>query len=243
MFGVAGEVVAGTGNFVKDLAIGTTFGFLEVVSPIDPQFGHENGVQLTGRIIGRTIGLGVSIAEIGVGGGLFSSSFVALAIPGIGQLTLPISAPAAIGGATLIGHGLNSIRNAITRPWPNGKISDTNFMSRNSSNGVTNGAPESGNNLFRVVDDVELADIKKTGVFRSPAGTLEEGKQFVDNLGDVQALQKKFSKLFGGNQTIVGGQAPQSVIDNATKLPFADIPKGTAITVPLKDLPKVTPKL
>lgn len=95
-----------------------------------------------------------------------------------------------------------------------------------------------GNNLFRVVDDVELADIKKTGAFRSPAGTLEEGKQFVDNIGDAKALQSKFSKFFGGNQTIVGAKAPQSVLNSSTKQPFADIPKGQAITVPVKSLPK-----
>ena len=100
-----------------------------------------------------------------------------------------------------------------------------------------------GNNLFRVVDDVELSDIQKTGAFRSPAGTLEEGKQFVDNIGDAKALQSKFSKFFGGNQTIVGARAPQSVLNNSTKQPFADIPKGQAITVPVKDLPKVTPNL
>jgi len=63
----------------------------------------------------------------------------------------------------------------------------------------------------------------------------------VDNLDDAQALQKRFSEFFGGNQTIVKGQAPQSVLDNASRVPFSDIPNGTAITVPLDDLPKVIP--
>ncbi len=99
-----------------------------------------------------------------------------------------------------------------------------------------------GDDLFRVVDDVELSDIQKTGAFRTTPGAFE-GKQFVDNLDDAKALQKKFTDFFGGNQTIVRGQAPQSVIDNASKIPFADIPKGTAITIPVKDVPKIKPKL
>ena len=41
---------------------------------------------------------------------------------------------------------------------------------------------------------------------------------------------------------IVKGQAPKSVLDNASKVPFADIPNGTAITV-TKGLSKVKPKL
>lgn len=96
--------------------------------------------------------------------------------------------------------------------------------------------------MFRVVDDIELADIKKTGAFR-PGPNSIEGKQFVDNLGDAQKLQKRFSEFFGGNQTIVRGQVPRSVIDRASKLPFADIPRGTAITIPIKDLPAIKPKL
>ncbi|MGS2724925.1 RHS repeat-associated core domain-containing protein [Porticoccus sp. GXU_MW_L64] len=103
-------------------------------------------------------------------------------------------------------------------------------------------ARNEGEDLFRVVDDVELADIKKTGGFRTAPGSFE-GKQFVDNIDDAKALQKKFSEFFGGNQTIVRGQAPKSVLDNASKTPFSDIPNGTAITVPIKDLPKVKPKL
>ena len=99
-----------------------------------------------------------------------------------------------------------------------------------------------GDDLFRVVDDVELADIQKTGGFRTAPGSFE-GKQFVDNLDDAKALQKKFSDFFGGNQTIVRGQAPKSVLDNASRTPFSDIPNGTAITVPIKDLPKVKPNL
>ncbi|MGL4401245.1 MAG: hypothetical protein ACRCXD_15350, partial [Luteolibacter sp.] len=69
-----------------------------------------------------------------------------------------------------------------------------------------------------------------------------EGKQFVDNLGDAQALQKRFSDFFGGNQTIVRGQVPQSVLDNASIVPFSDIPNGTAITISPADLLKVIPK-
>jgi hypothetical protein len=98
-----------------------------------------------------------------------------------------------------------------------------------------------GGNLFRVVDDFELADIRQAGQFRTAPGSFE-GKQFVDNLGDAQALQKRFSDFFGGNQTIVRGQAPQSVLDNASRIPFSDIPNGTAITIPPSDLLKVIPK-
>ena len=101
-------------------------------------------------------------------------------------------------------------------------------------------AANKGGNLFRVVDDVELADIRQAGQFRTAPGSFE-GKQFVDNLGDAQALQKRFSDFFGGNQTIVRGQAPQSVLDNASRIPFSDIPNGTAITIPPADLLKVIP--
>jgi len=103
---------------------------------------------------------------------------------------------------------------------------------------VTKGA---GGDLFRVVDDIELADIKKTGAFRTTPGQFE-GKQFVDNRGDAQKLQKRFSDFFGGNQTIVKGRAPQSVLDNASRTPFSDIPNGTAITVPKSGLPAIKPK-
>ncbi len=92
-----------------------------------------------------------------------------------------------------------------------------------------------------MVDDIELANIKKTGAFRTTPGQFE-GKQFVDNLGDAQKLQKKFSDFFGGNQTIVKGRAPQSVLDNASRTPFSDIPNGTAITVPKSGLPAIKPK-
>ena len=102
-------------------------------------------------------------------------------------------------------------------------------------------AANKGGNLFRVVDDFELADIRQAGQFRTAPGSFE-GKQFVDNLGDAQALQKRFSDFFGGNQTIVRGQAPQSVLDNASRIPFSDIPNGTAITIPTADLLKVIPK-
>ncbi|BBM03558.1 RHS repeat-associated core domain-containing protein [Microbulbifer sp. GL-2] len=95
--------------------------------------------------------------------------------------------------------------------------------------------------LYRVVDDVELADIRNTNAFRSAPGQFE-GKQFVDNLEDAQNLQKVFSSFFGGNQTIIRAQVPQSVVDSASKVPFADIPKGTAITIPTNDLPKLNPQ-
>ena len=99
-----------------------------------------------------------------------------------------------------------------------------------------------GDDLFRVVDDIELADITKTGAFRTAPGCFE-GKQFVDNFGDAQKLQKRFTDFFGGNQTIVTGSAPRSVLDNASRVPFADIPRGTAITVSPKDLPLIKPNL
>jgi hypothetical protein len=67
----------------------------------------------------------------------------------------------------------------------------------------------------------------------------QEGKQFVDNLADAQKLQKRFADFFGGNQTIVRGNAPKSVVDRASRIPFADIPNGVAITVPIEDLPKI----
>ncbi len=102
------------------------------------------------------------------------------------------------------------------------------------------GSKKGGDNLFRVVDDIELADIKKTGVFRAVPGQAE-GKQFVDNLGDAQRLQKRFLDFFGGNQSIVRGQAQQSVLDRASRTPFGDIPKGNAVTIPIKDLSKVKP--
>ena len=101
---------------------------------------------------------------------------------------------------------------------------------------------DNAGDLFRVVDDVELADIEKSGAFRTTPGQFE-GKQFVDNLDDAKALQKKFSEFFGGNQTIVRGQAPKDVIDNASRIPFADIPNGTAITIPKADLPAIKPRL
>ena len=87
------------------------------------------------------------------------------------------------------------------------------------------------------MDDVDLADIRKAGAFRTAPGQFE-GKQFVDNL-DAQKLQKVFSDFFVGNQTIVKGQAPQSVLNNASRTPFSDIPNGTAITVPKSDLPLI----
>lgn len=101
---------------------------------------------------------------------------------------------------------------------------------------------KSGKDIFRVVDDVELADIKKISGFRTTPGAFE-GKQFVDNLDDAKVLQQKFSKFFGCNQTIVPAQVPQSVLDKASKIPFADIPKGKAITIPKSDLSSVIPKL
>lgn len=97
-----------------------------------------------------------------------------------------------------------------------------------------------GRTLFRVVDDVELSDIEKTGIFRTAPGSFE-GKQFVDNIDDAVALQKRFSEFFGGNQTIIRGQAPQSLLDSAGSIPFSDIPNGRAITIPSSDLPMITP--
>ncbi|MGV8992232.1 MAG: hypothetical protein ACOH1Q_12605 [Thiobacillus sp.] len=104
--------------------------------------------------------------------------------------------------------------------------------------GVAKGAEAT---LFRVVDNVELTSIKKTGAFSTAPGQFE-GKQFVDNLGDAQKLQKVFADFFGGNQTIVKGQAPQSVLNNASRTPFSDIPNGTAITIQKSDLPLIKPK-
>jgi RHS repeat-associated protein len=92
--------------------------------------------------------------------------------------------------------------------------------------------------VFRVVDDVELADIMRTGEFRTVPGQFE-GKQFLDNLADATRLRQRFSEFFGGNQTIVRGTAPRSVIDNASRTPFSDIPNGSAITVPSGDLPAI----
>lgn len=94
--------------------------------------------------------------------------------------------------------------------------------------------------LFRVVDDTELADIVDKRAFRTAPGSFE-GKQFVDNLGDAQALQRRFTEFFGGNQTIVHGTAPRSVVDSANRTPFADIPNGQAITVSPEQLPAVRP--
>lgn len=91
-----------------------------------------------------------------------------------------------------------------------------------------------------MVDDAELSDILATGQFRTTPGSFQ-GKQFVDNLPDAQVLQKKFSEFFGGNQTVIQGRAPQSVIDRADTIPFSDIPNGRAITIPEVDLPTVDP--
>ena len=119
-------------------------------------------------------------------------------------------------------------------------VSKLGALVHNSSMMPPNAANKGGN-LFRVVDDFELADIRQASQFRTAPGSFE-GKQFVDNLGDAQALQKRFSDFFGGNQTIVRGQAPQSVLDNASRIPFSDIPNGTAITISPADLLKVIPK-
>ncbi|WP_226804195.1 RHS repeat-associated core domain-containing protein [Amylibacter sp. SFDW26] len=95
--------------------------------------------------------------------------------------------------------------------------------------------------LFRVVDDVELADIKGSGVFRG--GTFEGKKLFVDTLSDAKALSKNFERLFGVKHTIVKAKVPNSVFSQSERLPFADIPKGVMTAIPAKLVPRVRPKI
>ncbi len=96
--------------------------------------------------------------------------------------------------------------------------------------------------LFRVVDEVELDDIKKTKEFRTVPGQFE-GKQFVDNMDDAKELQKEFTRFFGGKQTIVKGSTAKSVVDNSSRIDFSDIPNGQAITISKDNLPLVKPQL
>lgn len=133
---------------------------------------------------------------------------------------------------------------AANLPATNGDVAVTGISvlpAIGSAGATIKSASQELKTLFRVVDDAELASIRKTGSFQTVPGQFE-GKQFVDNLEDAQKLQKKFSDFFGGNQTIVKGKAPQSVLDSANKTPFSDIPNGTAITVPKTDLPQIKPE-
>ncbi|KAB7610182.1 hypothetical protein F9L33_14915 [Amylibacter sp. SFDW26] len=95
--------------------------------------------------------------------------------------------------------------------------------------------------LFRVVDGDELADIRKSGVFRG--GTFDEGKQFVESLTDAKNLQQAFKRFFGGTQTIVRAKVPNSVLNASHRGPFADIPNGIAVTIPRSQLDRLKPKV
>ena len=95
--------------------------------------------------------------------------------------------------------------------------------------------------LYRVVDDAELGSILNLGRFsESPNG--DGVKRFLDNLPDAQALQKKFTDFFGGNQHIVEGAAPKGVMESATRTPFSDVPGRSmqSVNIPSNQVQKVT---
>lgn len=97
-----------------------------------------------------------------------------------------------------------------------------------------------GTALFRVVDNIEMNSIKQFGEFL-PAPNGDSVKRFVDNLPDAKALAQKFSKVFGGEQRVVQGVAPQKVMDASTVTRFSDVPGQpmNSVNVPNEQLPNI----
>lgn len=94
--------------------------------------------------------------------------------------------------------------------------------------------------LFRVVDDVELGSIVKTGRFSaSPNG--DTVKRFLGNFSDAKKLQKTFSEFFGVDQHIVRASAPKEAMQSATRTSFSDVPgtNMTSVNIPSRLVDKV----
>ena len=197
-------------------------------------FNPELGIDLEFQLIGANVRQPViGDFELGIQTGLATLEFT-----DIGDVF-------ALTGFTLSGEEVNPfiaasfllIPNIVEKPIRSGLKA-----CRKSISSASDLVSDNGNLIFRIVDDVELADIQDSGVFRLTSGQAE-AKQFVGNIEDAQKLQKRFGEFFGGRQTIIKGRVPQSIIDNAIREPFSDIPNGIAITIKKGELPLVSPEL
>lgn len=96
--------------------------------------------------------------------------------------------------------------------------------------------PSVGNvgSLFRAVDGAELTSITKSGKFTlGPNGA--EVKAFVDNYDDASALAQQYTKTLGEPYSVVTGQAPKSVINNAERYNFTDVPGKPMEAIAVRD--------
>lgn len=97
-----------------------------------------------------------------------------------------------------------------------------------------------GTTIYRVVDSMEMSSITKTGSFMPPPNG-DSVKRFLGNLPDAKALAQKFSQVFGGEQRVVQGVAPQKVMDASSVTRFSDVPGRPmdSINVPVEHLPNI----
>ena len=95
--------------------------------------------------------------------------------------------------------------------------------------------------LYRAVGPDELADIQKSGVFRSPAGI--EGKYFTTSGEQASTYAREAVRAFGDDPyTIVRTQVPRSALD--TPGISATVEKGiNAIQLPNRSLPGLSPEV
>jgi hypothetical protein len=79
-----------------------------------------------------------------------------------------------------------------------------------------------GTALFRAVDGAELADIAKNGFRLGPNGA--EVKAFVANEGGARRLADTYANATGQPYSVVGAEASESVMKNAERYTFTDVP-------------------
>ncbi len=106
---------------------------------------------------------------------------------------------------------------------------------------LTNGFD--GANLYRAVGPAELSDILATGAFRNPNGIVS--KYFTNSAENAAAYGQKATEVFGDEPyTVVGGNAPPSVLQGSEQVTTSDIPGGLpTYVVPSEELPFVEPVL
>ena len=99
-----------------------------------------------------------------------------------------------------------------------------------------------GANIYRAVSQAEFSDILGTGQFRNLPG-MGESKYFTNSAENAALYGQKATEAFGDSSyTVVGGDAPQSVLQGSDQFTTADLPGGLpTYTIPNGELPFVEP--
>lgn len=88
---------------------------------------------------------------------------------------------------------------------------------------------------------MEYQNILATGQFKNPAGI--EVKYFTNSADNATAYAQKAAETFGEpDYTVVGGNAPTSVLEGSDQVTTSDIPGGLpSYAVPSEELPFIEP--